>query len=132
MLEIDNKLPIFQLGKDSDIKDGDIVQLSIENNSIVLIKSDGQSPIGWVKKILTANYSTLIRDDILFAEIIFTRFFGYTDNFESDQIYPTNANLYVSSNSKLTTKKYHSNQYPVGMIISSPTKEKSSLRFLWY
>lgn len=61
----------------------------------------------------------------------FTRGIFQTDQFEIGP-FQVNANLYVSSNGKLTTEQTIPNQPSVAMVISPPSAHNSLLEFIWF
>jgi hypothetical protein len=63
--------------------------------------------------------------------IWFQRGIFQTDMFETDQRYPLNALLFVSSRGRITTSQ-PSDEYPaIGMVTGAPTASFSTLEFLW-
>lgn len=61
----------------------------------------------------------------------FTRGIFQTDQFEMTP-YAVNANLYVSSNGKLTTEQTLPNQPSVAMVLVPPSSTNSMLEFIWW
>ena len=60
-----------------------------------------------------------------------TRMIASTDQFETNQRYPINANLFVSEEGKLTTRQPSSTHPGVAIVTGSPTSVYSSVEFLW-
>lgn len=126
MFEINTNHPSFPISKNTKLSFGDIVQLMIEDNMVVLTKSDGTAPIGFVTSI--NGYVNQDRDR---ATIIFTRFYGQSDQYETTKVYPTNANLYVSEDGLLTTNRPSGLHPSVGLVVQGPSPINSALQFLW-
>jgi hypothetical protein len=61
----------------------------------------------------------------------FTRLIAQTDQYETNQRYPINANLFVSEEGKLTTRQPSPNHPGVAIVTGTPTSVFSSLEFLW-
>jgi len=61
----------------------------------------------------------------------FQRFIGQTDQFDSTQRYPINANLFVGEDGKLTTKQPSPDHPGVAIVTGSPGSTLSSIEFLW-
>lgn len=61
----------------------------------------------------------------------FSRMFAQTNQYETNQQYPVNANLYVSENGFLTTRRPSSIHPAVAMVTAPPTAFNSMLEFLW-
>ncbi len=60
-----------------------------------------------------------------------TRLIASTDQFETNQRYPINANLFVSEEGRLTTRQPSSTHPGVALVTGSPTSVYSSVEFLW-
>jgi len=61
----------------------------------------------------------------------FQRFIGETDQFDTTQRYPINANLFVNNEGKFTTSQ-PAPEYPgVAMVTGTPNSILGSLQFLW-
>jgi hypothetical protein len=99
---------------------GEVAQLTVENNEAVFTRSDGSFPIGMVTEAWADNK----------VDVEFRRCHGETDVYETSEIYPVNANLYVSKNGRLTTKYESPNHPAVAMVIGPPTNG-NTLRFMW-
>lgn len=61
----------------------------------------------------------------------FQRVIGATDQYETNQQYPINANLFVSESGLLTTRQIFPNQSAVAIVTGRPTIVHGSLEFLW-
>lgn len=61
----------------------------------------------------------------------FNRMIAQTDQFETTQRYPINANLFVSEEGKLTTRQPSENHFGVAIVTGSPVSIYSSIEFLW-
>ena len=62
----------------------------------------------------------------------FQRMFFQTDQFETNQQYPVRANLYVSENGFLTTRRPSSIHPAIAMVTAPPTPMNSFLEILWF
>lgn len=62
----------------------------------------------------------------------FQRMMVETDQFETNQQYLVNANLYISRSGKFTTAKASPYHPPVGMVIGPPSPFNANLQLLWY
>lgn len=60
----------------------------------------------------------------------FTRFIGQTDQFETNQRYPLNANLFCSETGKFTTRMPTANHSAIAICLAPPTSINNSLEFL--
>ena len=74
-------------------------------------------------------------DDSTFASnrvtVWFQRIIAATDQFETNQRYPINANLFVSESGLLTTRQPSANHAAVAMVTGSPTSYSNNIEFLW-
>lgn len=61
----------------------------------------------------------------------FQRIIAQTDQFETNQRYPVNANLFVSETGLLTTRMPSPNHAAVAMVTAPPTSLQGSLEFIW-
>lgn len=61
----------------------------------------------------------------------FMRMIAQTDQYETNQRYPINANLFVSENGLLTTRQPTPNHPGVALCTGSPNSIFSSLEFMW-
>lgn len=61
----------------------------------------------------------------------FQRIIAQTNQFETNQRYPVNANLFVSESGLLTTRMPSVNHSAVAIVTGPPTRLQSSLEFLW-
>jgi len=61
----------------------------------------------------------------------FQRIIAQTDQFETNQRYPVNANLFVSEIGLLTTRMPSPNHAAVAIVTAPPTSLQTSLEFLW-
>ena len=59
------------------------------------------------------------------------RFIGQTDQFDTTQRYPINANLFINHEGKFTTLPPSANHPGVGLVTGSPTSIFGSLEFLY-
>ena len=62
----------------------------------------------------------------------FNRIFFQTDMFESNQQYPVNANLYVSENGILTTRRPSTIHPAVALLTAPPSAFSSMVEVMWY
>jgi hypothetical protein len=62
----------------------------------------------------------------------FQRMFFQTDQYETNQIYPVRANLFVSETGFLTTRKPSASHPAVGMVTAPPTPMNVNLEVMWY
>ncbi len=134
MLEIENNLPTFKVSKTSPVKLGDIVEFAIEENEVVVVRSKGISPVGFATAVyadLSLQENSLTSRETLHAKVEFRKITGHTDLYETTQIYPTNANLYVSEEGELTTRRPSSQHPVVGLVIKGLSPMNSLLHFLW-
>ncbi len=134
MFEIKSNYPQFQVSKNVKLSVGDIADLQIEDNQVVVTKSKGVAPIGFITSVF-ADGSNPVNSwnnpAVLTATVEFRRFVGYTDQYETTQVYPTNAHLYVSEAGLLTTRRPSENHPSVGMVIQGPSPISAALQFLW-
>jgi hypothetical protein len=61
----------------------------------------------------------------------FQRFIGQTDQFDTTQRYPINANLFVNEEGKLTTRQPSENHPGVAIVSGSPTSVFGSVEFIF-
>ncbi len=61
----------------------------------------------------------------------FQRIIAQTDQFETNQRYPVNANLFVSETGLFTTRMPSPNHSAVAIVTAPPTSLQGSLEFLW-
>ena len=61
----------------------------------------------------------------------FQRIIAQSDQFETNQRYPVNANLFVSESGLLTTRMPSANHAAVAIVTAPPTSIQGSLEFLW-
>lgn len=64
--------------------------------------------------------------------IWFNRMFFQTDQYETNQVYPINANLYVSETGLFTTRRPSSVHPAVGLVSSPPTSLSTLLEVLFF
>lgn len=62
----------------------------------------------------------------------FNRMFAQTDQYETNQVYPVKANLYVSETGLLTTRRPSSIHPAVAMVTAPPTSLNGMIEFLWF
>lgn len=63
--------------------------------------------------------------------IWFQRFIGQTDQFDTTQRYPINANLYVDCDGRFTSKQPSDNHPGVAIVTGSPVSMFGSIEFMW-
>lgn len=63
--------------------------------------------------------------------IWFQRIIAQTDQFETNQRYPVNANLFVSESGLLTTRMPSVNHAAIAIVTAPPTSLQGSLELLW-
>jgi hypothetical protein len=61
----------------------------------------------------------------------FQRFIGETDVYETNQVYPLNANLFVSELGLLTTRQVTPHHPAVALCIAPPSPVNGTLQYLW-
>lgn len=61
----------------------------------------------------------------------YQRMFFQTDQYETNQIYPVRANLYVSEKGLLTTRRPSANHPAVAMVTAPPTPMLATIEALW-
>jgi hypothetical protein len=61
----------------------------------------------------------------------FQRFLGETDQFDTTQRYPINANLFVGADGKFTTRQPGENYPGVALVSGTPTSIMGTLQFIW-
>ena len=116
---------------ENKIKIGDIGQLTVKNNTVILTKSDGKSPLGIIlKKVKIVDKKTRIIKRHA-AKLLFSRCELETNNFDSKVRYPVNAPLFVNENGQFTTTQIESRP-AVGMVIHSPTAINQQLQLIWF
>lgn len=115
-----------------NVKKGDVIQLTVENNAVCLIKSDGTAPLGFLtKKIKIVDKKTRAIKRYV-GEVRHGRSIWETDNFDVRQRYPINANLYIDQNGMFTTVRSTEQHPAVGMVLCPPTAESSALQLIWF
>lgn len=62
----------------------------------------------------------------------YNRGFYQSDKYETNQLYPVRANLYVSESGLLTTRKPSDKHPAVAMVTAPPTSLNSFIEFMWY
>ncbi len=62
----------------------------------------------------------------------FNRMFAQTDQYETNQVYPVKANLYVSEVGVLTTRRPSDRHPAVAMVTAPPTPMNTMIEFLWF
>lgn len=62
----------------------------------------------------------------------FNRMFFQTDQYETNQVYPVRANLYVSEKGLLTTRRPSEIHPAVAMVTAPPTPMNSMIEALWF
>lgn len=134
MLEINNNLPEFSVSKNSKVSLGDIVDLTVEGNQVVVVKSKGISPIGFVTRLytdLSLPENSMTNREFITASVEFRKITGRTDLYETNQLYPISANLYVSEAGELTTRRPSPVHPVVAMVIQGLSPMNSVLHFMW-
>jgi hypothetical protein len=104
-----------------DLKVGEIVQLAVENNKIVIDRSDGSVPLGYICRIFDDGR----------AYVEFQRSMLRTDMYEPSELYAINANLYVS-NGLLTTRRIDNNRPAIAIVTKPPSPTDPNLGCLWF
>lgn len=119
----------FKIDPNRQIKVGQIAQLSTDGNQIMAVASDGTAPMGLViKKVKVKNKKTgsiSHRVKICVSKVLIE-----TDNYETDQKYPINANVFLSKDGKYSTKQELHNHAVVGMVTMPPTASNSMLQLM--
>lgn len=62
----------------------------------------------------------------------YTRIIFQTDQYETNQVYPVNANLYVSENGLWTTRRPSENHAAIGMVTAPPVSTNPMVEILFY
>src|ERR1035437_658882 len=115
MLEINNKPLQGSIKNEIILRKGEIAQLYVENNAVVIGRSDGSCPVGMV--IQTWKFGRILdKPDAPSADVEFRSFSGETDLYETDVVYPVNATLFCSKNGLLTTSRAEPFNPSVGMV----------------
>ena len=115
-----------------NVKKGDIVQLTVENNSVCLVKSNGLAPLGFLtKKVKVVSKKTKAIKRYV-GEVRHGRSIWETDNFDVQQRYPINANLYIDQNGAFTTTRTTDQHPAVGMVLYPPSADNSTLQLIWF
>lgn len=104
-----------------DLKVGEIVQLIVENNKIVIDRSDGTAPLGYICRVFDDGR----------AYVEFQRSMLRTDMYDPSELYPLNANLYVF-NGLFTTRRMGNNSPPIAMVTKPPSPTDPNLGCLWF
>lgn len=119
----------------SCLKKGDVVQLAtIDNvdNNVYFAKSNGLSPFGvLLRKIRVIDKKTRVTKHHV-GEIVFQRCLIETHNYDTNQRYPINANLYIDIEGRFSTKQSYVNSPVVGMVTGYPSAYDSSLQLVWF
>ncbi len=90
-----------------------------------------------IRVITSYNYriNTKAGDDTTAASgrlsVYYSRGWYATDQFDTTQIYPLNATLYVGLDGKLTTKQVTSKHPGVAIVTGPPSSTNGTLEFLW-
>lgn len=98
---------------------------------------DGSGTANAIKAVVNYRYQVpnIIGDDSTQGSgrmtVWFQRFIGQTDIFETNQIYPLNANLFVSEEGLLTTRQPTEKHPAVAIVTSPPSPVFGTLEFLW-
>lgn len=106
---------MLEIKTGSKLEIGQIAQLVVEGNKIVIEKSDGTAPYGIVTNIESNPF--LSRDR---AWVSIDRALVTTDQYETSEPYPLNANLYVS-NGLFTTRRPTEKHPAIAMVVGPPT-----------
>jgi hypothetical protein len=120
------------------------VELKPRNGVVVFLAgtplnldADGDGIPDSIKTIVSYTYQVpnVPGDDSTAANgrvtVWFQRLIGETDQYETNQRYPINANLFVSEEGKLTTRQPSPDHPGVAIVTASPTSLFSSIQFLW-
>ncbi len=109
----------------SKLEIGQIAQLVVEGNKIVIEKSDGLAPYGIVTVIEADPFLPRDRAWLSVERAIIT-----TDQFVISEAYPLNANLYVT-NGLFTTRRPTEKHPAIAMVIKPPTVIDINMQCLW-
>jgi len=120
------------------------VELIARNGVIVFLAgtllnfdADGDGIPDSIRTVVSYTYQVpnIPGDDSVAASgrvtVWFTRGIYESDQFETTQRYPINANLFVSEEGKLTTRQPSANHFGVAIVTASPTSIFSSVQFMW-
>lgn len=123
----------------------DVDVLLIPRNGVIVIPqgtplnfdSEGSGIFDSVRVVVSYTYQVpnVPGDDSTMGSgrvtIWFQRIIAQTDQFETNQRYPLNANLFVSETGLLTTRMPSPNHAGVAIVTAPPTSLQTSLEFLW-
>ena len=115
------------------------------NNGLIIVPAgtelnyddDGDGTFDSFRVIVSYNYrvNTKPGDDTTMASgrltIYYSRGWYATDQFDTTQIYPVNATLYVGLDGKLTTKQVTTKHPGVAIVTGPPSSLSNTLEFLW-
>lgn len=115
-----------------NLKNGDVIQLTVKDNSVCLVKSNGVSPFGiLLKKVRVVDKKTkTVKRSI--GKVAFSRCLIETDNYDVSQRYPINANLFINQHGQFTTFRLTENHQAIGIVTNCPTANNSSIQLLWF
>lgn len=115
-----------------NVKKGDVVQLTVESNSVCLVKSDGTAPLGFLTRRIKVVGKKTKAIKRYVGEVRHGRSVWETDNFDVRQRYPVNANLYINQDGAFTTVRPTETHPAVAMVLYPPTADNSTLQLIWF
>lgn len=101
------------------------------------LDDDGDTVADSIRAVVNYRYQipNVIGDDSTAGSgrvtVWFQRFIGETDIYETNQIYPLNANLFVSETGILTTRKPTDDHPAVAIVVAPPSQILGTLQFCW-
>jgi len=120
------------------------VELIARNGVVVFLAgtelnfdADGDGLPDSIRTVVNYTYQVpnVPGDDSTYASgritVWFQRIIAQTDQYETQQRYPINANLFVSENGLLTTRKPGDTYPGVALVSGSPTSTHRLLEFIW-
>jgi len=120
------------------------VELNPRNGVITFITgtplnldADGDGIADSIRTVVSYTYQVpnVPGDDSTYGSrrvtVWFQRIIFQTDQFETSQRYPLNANLYVNEEGKLTSRKPSTNHPGVAIVTGSPTSTSKMLEAIW-
>lgn len=125
---------VSTVGVDLNDVNGAII---VPSGTVLNYDADGDDTYDSFRVIVSYNYrvNTKPGDDTTMASgrltIYYSRGWYATDQYDTTQIYPVNATLYVGLDGKLTTKQATSKHPGVAIVTGPPSSTQSDLEFLW-
>jgi hypothetical protein len=101
------------------------------------IDLDGDSVPDGIRSVVSYTYQipNVMGDDSTLANgritVWFQRMVAATDQYDSSQRFPINANIFCGLDGKLTTRQPSANHPAIAIVTAPPTAIMSTLEFLW-